>query len=47
MLSKWNQFYYELGMLLTQLNNRECERIKDSLLSVRIIINTIIKHKKQ
>ncbi|KAK0180941.1 hypothetical protein PV327_003270 [Microctonus hyperodae] len=33
MLSKWNPFYYELGMLLTQLNNHDCERIKDSLLS--------------
>lgn len=35
-LSKWNLYYYELGMFLTMFNNRECEKIKDSLLLVRI-----------
>ncbi|KAG8041901.1 hypothetical protein G9C98_007205 [Cotesia typhae] len=33
-LSKWNQHYYELGMLLTQLNNRESEKIKETLILI-------------
>ncbi|XP_057341402.1 DNA replication complex GINS protein PSF3 [Microplitis mediator] len=31
-LSQWNLHYYELGMLITQFNSRESEKIKDNLL---------------
>ncbi|XP_034944077.1 DNA replication complex GINS protein PSF3 [Chelonus insularis] len=31
-LSKWNPYYYELGMLVAQLNSRESESIKNSLI---------------
>ncbi|XP_066594338.1 DNA replication complex GINS protein PSF3 [Prorops nasuta] len=31
-LSKWNHFYYELGMHLRKLKNRDCENITECLL---------------
>lgn len=34
-LSKWNPFFYELGMHVRKLNDRSTEQITDSLLQVK------------
>lgn len=41
-LSKWNPFYYEIGMHVRKFNDRDSEQITESLLQVNKLVKIII-----
>lgn len=41
-LSKWNPFYYEIGMHVRKFNDRDSEQITESLLQVNKLVKIMI-----